>query len=297
MARWDRGPSEPSIPPWFFEAVEAPVTDHTVEVDECDVHYRLWEGSAERPLLLVHGMSAHARWFDFIAPQLTPDHRVAAMDLSGMGDSDYRYEYSIDGYAEELKAVCDDAGFDERVVIAAHSFGGLVALTAVNRWPERFRELILLDSGVRHPDEEEPDRPPMGGAGKVYPDRATAVARFRLQPPQSCDNEYILQYIARQSIMPVEDGGFAWKFDDDLLTSLTGFGDRAEEFRRLRVPLKMIFGADSALYSERSVAYMQSLVSAALQPVPTVMLEGAQHHLFLDQPLTFVEELRALLDH
>ena len=296
MARWDRGPTESSIPPWFFEAVEAPVTDHTVEVDECDVHYRVWEGSKERPLLLLHGMSAHARWFDFIAPQLTPEHHVVAMDLTGMGDSDYRYEYSVDGYADEVLAVCEAAGLDERVVLVAHSFGGLIGLTAANRWPERFAGLVLLDSGVRAPEEEEPNRPPMGGAGKVYPDRATAEARFRLQPPQSCDNEYILQYIARQSIMPVEDGGFAWKFDDDLLTSLTGFGDRTEEFRRLSVPLKMMVGADSALYSKRSVEYMQSLVPEALQPVPTVMLENAQHHLFLDQPQAFVRELKALLD-
>ena len=135
----------------------------------------------------------------------------------------------------------------------------------------------------------------MGGAGKVYPDRATAEARFRLQPPQSCANEFILQYIARQSIMPVEGGGYAWKFDDDLLTSLTGFGDVAAEFRQLTVPLKLMVGADSALYSARSVAYMQSLVPAALQPVPTVTLEEAQHHLFLDQPQAFIRELRTLL--
>ncbi|MEM1432455.1 MAG: alpha/beta hydrolase [Pseudomonadota bacterium] len=294
MARWDRGNTGSSIPEWFFEAVEAPVTDHAVEVEECDVHYRLWEGNPAQPLLLIHGMSAHARWFDFIAPQLTPDYRVAAMDLTGMGDSDYRYEYTGDTYAEEVRAVCDAAGFDERVVIVAHSFGGRVALKAVNRWPERFAGLVLLDSGLRHPDEPEPDRPPIGGSGQLYPDRASGEARFRLAPPQPCANEYVLQYIAKQSLMPI-DGGYAWKFDDDLMASLKGFDSDPDEFRNLTVPLKMMFGADSALYSARSVEYMRSLVPDALQPVPVTLLPDAQHHLFLDQPLAFVEALKALL--
>lgn len=295
MARWDKAAGGKTIPDWFFTAVEAPVADHSVEVDECDVHYRLWEGAPERPLLLIHGMSAHARWFDFIAPQLTPHYRVAAMDLTGMGDSDYRYEYRADTYAEEVKAVCDAAGFDERVVLVAHSFGGRVALHAVNRWPERFAGLVLLDSGLRHPDEPELDRPPMGGSSKVYPDRAAGEARFRLQPPQSCDNEFILQYIARHSLLPV-DGGFAWKFDDDLLTSLTGLDGDPELFRNLTVPLKIMLGANSALYTARSAEYMASLVPQALQPVPVELLPDAQHHLFLDQPLAFLATLKALLE-
>ncbi|MEM9743170.1 MAG: alpha/beta hydrolase [Pseudomonadota bacterium] len=295
MARWDKGTTASTIPDWFFEAVEAPVTDHTVEVEECDVHYRLWEGSSDRPLLLIHGMSAHAHWFDFIAPQLTPEYRVAAMDLTGMGDSDYRYEYTADSYAEEVRAVCDAAALDERVILVAHSFGGRIALKAVKRWPDRFAGLVLLDSGLRHPDEPDPQRPPMAGSSKVYPDRASAEARFRLQPPQSCDNGYILEYIARHSIMAVEGGGFAWKFDEDLFGSLKGLDGSADDFRNLAVPLKMMFGADSALFSERSVEYMQSLVPEAQRPVPVVMLPDAQHHLFLDQPRAFVAALRDLL--
>lgn len=292
MARWDKA-APTSIPEWFFEAVESPVSDHSVEVEDCDVHYRVWEGNRDQPLLLVHGMNAHSRWWDFIAPQLTPEYHVVALDLTGMGDSDYRYEYTGDTFSEELRAVADAAGLNERTVLVAHSFGGRVALRAAARWPERFAALVMLDSGIRAPDEPELERPQMGG-GKLYPSREVAEARFRLQPPQPCDNAYVLQYIARNSLMPV-DGGFAWKFDDDLRDSLKGLDDAEDDFRRLALPLAMIYGANSALFTARSMEYMASLVPETLQPVSITALEDAQHHLFLDQPLAFLDMLRERL--
>ncbi len=290
MARWDRD-AGPSIPDWFFEAVETEYATRSVEVDECDVVYQLW-GDEDKPgILLIHGMNAHSRWWDFIAPQLLDDYRVAAMNLTGMGDSDYRYEYDGATYAQEIRAVCDDAGFDQRAALVAHSFGGHMAVKAAGLFPERFGALVLVDSGIRHPDEPVPDRPAMGGRAKVYPDRETALGRFRVQPPQSCENAYILEYIARHSLMPV-DGGWAWKFDEDLPSTLKDVERTPEDYRRLNVPTGLIYGAQSELFSARTEAYMRELIP---QEFPAVALSEAQHHLFLDQPLAFVAELKRML--
>ncbi|MBX3705288.1 MAG: alpha/beta hydrolase [Pseudomonadales bacterium] len=293
MARWDREPSKPSIPDWFFTAVETPSEERRVEVDDCDVVYQRWDAPAgARPVLLIHGMNAHSHWWDFIAPQLAPEYRCAAMNLTGMGDSDYRYEYTGTTYAEEIRAVCDHAGFGNDVVVVAHSFGGYMAVKAANLFPERFGGLILVDSGIRHPDEPVPERPQMGGRAKTYPDRETALARFRLQPPQSCENTYILEYIARHSLVPVDGGGWAWKFDEDLPDSLKDVMRTADEYRSLRLPLGLIYGADSALFSARTVEYMRELIP---QDFPAVAIDDAQHHVFLDQPLAFVAALRDML--
>ncbi|MEZ5557194.1 MAG: alpha/beta hydrolase [Pseudomonadales bacterium] len=299
MARWEQsGSGSSTIPEWFFEAVETPYEERTVEVDECDVAYQLWERRADAepghaPLLLIHGMNAHSHWWDFIAPQLTDRHRCAAMNLTGMGDSDYRYQYDAATYAAEIRAVCDDAGFGDDVVVVGHSFGGYMAVKAMNLFPDRFGALILVDSGIRHPDEPVPDRPSMGGRAKVYPDRETALGRFRLQPPQPCANEYILQYIARNSLLPVDDGGWAWKFDEDLPGSLKDVMRTADDYRNLRVKLGVIYGADSELFSKRSLEYMRELIP---QDFPAAAIDNAQHHVFLDQPLAFVAALRKMLE-
>jgi pimeloyl-ACP methyl ester carboxylesterase len=294
MARWDREPSKSSIPDWFFEAVETPYDERRVEVDECDVVYQIWDKAPAdaRPVLLIHGMNAHSHWWDFIAPQLLPEYRCAAMNLTGMGDSDYRYEYVGTTYAEEIRAVCDDAGFGNDVIVVAHSFGGYMAVKAANLFPDRFGGLILVDSGIRHPDDPPPEQTRMGGRAKAYPDKETALARFRLQPPQSCENTYILEYIARHSLIPVDGGGWAWKFDEDLPDSLKDVMRTADEYRSLKLPLGLIYGKDSALFSARTLDYMRELIP---QDFPAVAIENAQHHVFLDQPLAFVAALRDML--
>jgi len=292
MARWDRGESSESIPDWFWQAVETEPETRSVEVDECDVAYRFYPSPGKPGMLLIHGMNAHSRWWDFIAPQLLDEYEIAAMDLTGMGDSDYRYEYDTDTFAAEIKAVLDHAGFDNDCIVVAHSFGGYMAVRAANEYAGRFGALILVDSGIRHPDDPPPDKPLMGGGrGKTYPDRETALMRFRLQPPQPCDNEYIVQYIARNSLMPVDGGGWAWKFDEDLMTTLKDGERQPEEYANLQLKLGLIYGDDSELFSQNTLAYMRELIP---QDFPAVGIENGQHHVFLDQPLAFIDALRSM---
>ena len=288
MARWDKEGNRESLPDWFWEAIDVEPVTKTVEVDECDVSYRHYEAIGKPGMLLIHGMNAHSRWWEFIAPQLLDRYQVAAMDLTGMGDSDYRYEYSSNTYADEILAVLDDAKFGTDSIVVAHSFGGYMAVRAANKAPDRFKALVMVDSGIRHPDDPVPEQIWMSGArSKIYPDKETALNRFRVQPPQPCDNEFLLQYIERNSLMPV-DGGWTWKFDEDLLTSLTDAERKPEEFQALTTTLGVIFGADSELFSRRTLEYMQELI-----PEPFLIKEiaNAQHHLFLDQPQAFVESL------
>jgi pimeloyl-ACP methyl ester carboxylesterase len=169
-----------------------------------------------------------------------------------------------------------------------------MAVKAVELFPERFGGLILVDSGIRHPDEPPPDRPTMmmGGQAKAYPDKRTALGRFRLQPPQPCENQYILEYIARHSLMPVDGGGWAWKFDDDLPVSMKGGERLPEEYMSLKIPFGLIYGAESELFSRMTLEYMQELIA---QEFPAVAVAGAQHHVFLDKPLEFIDSLRDML--
>ena len=77
-------------PRWFRDAINTPYDEDVVEVDGCPIHYLRW-GDRERPgLVLVHGGAAHAHWWSFVAPQLTNNYHVVALDLSGHGDSGRR---------------------------------------------------------------------------------------------------------------------------------------------------------------------------------------------------------------
>src|SRR5258708_29616102 len=103
--------SPPAAPSWFEEALASKPESAFVEVDRARVHYLRWGERSKSGLLLVHGNAAHAHWWDFIAPYLARDYNVAAMDLSGMGDSDWRGGgYALEIFAPAGNAVCEGAG-------------------------------------------------------------------------------------------------------------------------------------------------------------------------------------------
>lgn len=278
-------------PEWFWEAVDQTPQSSFVTLDDVDLHYLSWGGDNTQGLMLVHGHNAHAHWWDFIAPNFSNDYHVVAPDLSGMGDSDHRDEYSADLYADELKAVADAANLGPETWLVAHSFGGLMAIRTMARHPDRFKGLVLLDSGIKHPDDETPKGPERWSNPKVYPDLDIARSRFRLQPPQTCEHEFLVNHIARHSIDAIDEG-FVWKFDEELNTRMKATGDLAEDFTGISSPLSLIYGADSASFSRKSADHMVDLNPR----VRVHALAEAQHHLFLDQPLEFVALLRQELN-
>ncbi|MFT7256982.1 MAG: pimeloyl-ACP methyl ester carboxylesterase, partial [Candidatus Azotimanducaceae bacterium] len=81
-------------PDWFWSAIEVESTARKVEIAGSDVSYLSWSEPGNPGLLFVHGHNAHAHWWDFVAPSFKDNYQVAAVDLSGMGDSDHRDNYS-----------------------------------------------------------------------------------------------------------------------------------------------------------------------------------------------------------
>ncbi len=58
--------------------------DNTISVRGLSFHYRDW-GSQGRDLLLLHGLSSNARFWDLAVPHLAGAFRVLALDQRGHG--------------------------------------------------------------------------------------------------------------------------------------------------------------------------------------------------------------------
>jgi len=282
-------------PGWFTRALETPYEDRTVVVQGAAIHYLYWSrGEGEKPgLVFVHGNGAHAHWWTFLAPFFLEHYRVAALDLSGAGDSGRRDRYSPAQFAAEVAGVADDAGFGNDTVVVGHSFGGFVTLKTGLLHCDQLTGIVLVDSAVRPPDfkwERDPRRSPIKPK-RVYPTFEEALGRFRLMPPQDCRNQYILDYIGRYSLLKA-DTGWTWKFDDGLFRKMD-FGDNMhEDLAALKCRVGVIYGEDSYLFTQDIADYMFKVLD---ESVPFVGIPDAQHHLFLDQPLAFVSALRTLL--
>jgi len=286
-----------AAPLWFQRAIACAKEEHVVNVADCPIHYLLWPAQPQtacgRGLLFVHGGGAHAHWWSFIAPYFARDFRVAAIDLSGMGDSGRRASYGSDLRAQEMRAVIADAALGARPFVIGHSFGGFMTMKFAAAFGEELGGAVIVDSPIRAPEEEaqSPLAPPKWANKKIYPTFEAALARFRLMPPQTCENEFIVEYIVRHSLMPA-DGGWTWKFDGAAMGARR-FGEPFREYlQAARCRAALLFGENSALVSRHTASYMSSLMGAE---APIVEMPEAQHHVMLDQPLAFVAALRMLL--
>ncbi len=287
-----------AAPEWFRWAISRPAEDRFVEVEQCPIHYLLWPNDARpeagRGLLFVHGGGAHANWWRFIAPYFTRDFRVAALDLSGMGDSGRRPLYSSQIRAEEMRGVIADGGLGPHPFVVGHSFGGFMTMKFCAKYGDTIGGAVIVDSPIRSPEEEarNPHRPRVGRNKRIYETFDQALARFRLMPEQACDNSFLVEFIGRHSLMVV-DSGWTWKFDQDVLGARR-FGEPFREYlKAVRCRAALIFGEKSKLVSRDTASYMSSLMGPE---APIVEVPEAQHHVMLDQPLAFVAALRMLLE-
>ncbi|WP_421866284.1 alpha/beta fold hydrolase [Parvibaculum sp.] len=294
-------------PLWFREAIAAPHESRRLTVDGTSIHYLYWgNGDKNRPgLLFVHGNGAHAHWFHFIAPLLSAHYNIASMDLGGMGDSDWRMDYSRDTFAREIGEVALAAGLGPKPVIVGHSFGAFVSLMAAHQYGGKLGGLILCDYTIPRPGERREwflDNPEPRKPTRIYTDYEEAKGRFRLAPPQDCANGFILDYIGPLSLRAVtkgetrgkrtfEETGWTWKFDPSIFNGLAMGNDHAEIYRALACRGAIMFGLASKDYEPEKVDFLREL--APEKPVFTV--PGAQHHIMLDQPHAFATAVGAVM--
>ena len=280
-------------PTWFTRAIDTPFERHQVDVEGCLINYLKWGDETKPGLLLVHGNGAHAQWWSFIAPFLAREYSVVAMDLSGMGDSGRRETYTLELFAKEQIAVCEDAGFfsnDEPPIIVAHSFGGFVTILTGALYGDRLAGTVIVDSPVNPPDRQSGPPAREIRPHRVYATLDEAVSRFRLAPPQPCENLYITDHIARSSVKKVE-GGWTWKFDPQIWRRFD-IGDIPGCLKKTKCRIAIMRGEYSVLLPEEIGSYMFDLLGRA---APVIEIPQARHHVMLDQPLAFVAAIRALL--
>jgi pimeloyl-ACP methyl ester carboxylesterase len=106
----------------------------------------LSRGESDRAILLLHGVGGgKGLWEPQLDPLAAAGYRVVAWDMPGYGDSAMVEPYTFETLARALGRLIDHIAPRETILLG-HSMGGMVALEAFARFPERIAGLILSGS-------------------------------------------------------------------------------------------------------------------------------------------------------
>jgi pimeloyl-ACP methyl ester carboxylesterase len=276
---------------WVQRMIDTPGRSGFLTSGEHSTHYLEWgDPTSERVMLLLHGFRGHAHWWDFVAPWFAQDYRVIAIDFTGMGDSSHRSEYTRADFVGQVHAALKMIG-RKAVTLVGHSFGGRIAVFAAHEFAALLQRAVIIDTNIAFADrplrtrfEHRPK--------KVYPDFATACARFRFVPDEPPILPRIMQHLAMHSIKR-QGEGFVWKFDDKPIGKMLGDAvAEGELLREIQLPMDFVAGELSEVVPPALANRIGKALRCGRGPV---VIPTAHHHVPVNQPLALVAALRALL--
>ena len=274
-------------PNWFQSSISEDPRQEIFSHQLGNIKYQAWDRKdAENIIMLIHGTGAHKKWWDPIAPLLNNNFTIFAPDLPGMGESDHRNEYNFEGFSEALIGILHQEKAitsNQKIFLVGHSLGGHVAGFMASEMPEIFNGLVMIDSPIRPPTYDYDKHQSTGPLRKIkyYPDKVSIIKRFRLMPPQDCENGWYLRYIAEHSVFNVEEG-WRWRFDDKLFATLRRLHNYEFKFQ---CPALFIAGGKSLLLESKIMKYIRE---AFKDSMTVEVIEDAAHHVPLDSPLELV---------
>jgi len=276
-----------------------PFIERTAKVNGITLHYLDWgldRGPADAPpVVLLHGITGHARVWDHLAARLVPGRRVLALDQRGHGDSDPAPDddYRVGTMADDVAAFVGSLRLD-RFALLGHSMGGRIAIKYAADHAARLERLVIVDIG---PDIN------LAGLQRVRDMMANAPERIeseewaveyirRANPLQDVD---MLRERVRHGLRRAPDGELTWKYAKGLRDMMReGRRDAVdlwEPLPRIPCPTLIVRGAESDILS----AEVAKQMAERLPDGRVVEIAGAGHTVPADRPEEFVRQIRAFL--
>jgi pimeloyl-ACP methyl ester carboxylesterase len=262
------------------------------------LHYLEWNPSGTRTIVLLHGNTANAWWWEPVARAIAPEYRLIALDQRGHGDSEWvrPLAYSPADYAGDIARFVAHLIIDgDKPVVVGHSMGGLNVLAFARSHPEAARGAMAIDVAVTSSRGRDRYLRRLKGIPVVtYPDLATAKARFRLMPNEGGIAEDVLREIAEKSLARTDEGRWTLKFDRESFLGGDGL-DVLETIQQIRIPTILVRAEHSRIMTAEGAAH----ASASNPNARLITIADAHHHVILEKPdevARMIEAFAASLD-
>jgi esterase len=281
--------------------------DGYAEINGLRLHYMDWgaqgDAAALPPFVLLHGFSAHARYWDSFAAHMHDRYHVYALDQRGHGDSEWAEEYPPESMPSDMAAFVDGLGLD-RFVLMGHSMGGGVAFRYTVEHPERVEKLIIVDSALPNPNRVMAPNPnnsvQRSLAKDMFDSEDEVVAHLMRQSPKASEER--IRQVLPLWFRRTDHGRYTFKFDPALRNRMSGTPEALDRMRRaaeqlrtqvhrITCPTLVLRGGNSDILSpEAAEETVAALPNATLVTIP-----NTGHNIPSDDPRAFREAVKAFL--
>jgi pimeloyl-ACP methyl ester carboxylesterase len=260
------------------------------------LHYVEWGDAMAPPLVLLHGITGHARTWDTLATALADTWHVLALDQRGHGDSDPAPDgdYGVGAMADDLGAFTDALGLPTFALLGL-SMGGRVAMGFAGAHPQRVQRLVIVDIAPDiHPPGMTRIRAMIANAPEAIESEEWAVETAMAANPRADVAE--LRHRIKHALRREPDGTLTWKYARDVREMMRRGGRREpldlwERLTRITCPTLLVRGAESDVLSSE----LAQRVVVALPDGRIVEVPEAGHTVPGDRPIEFVEVVRLFL--
>jgi pimeloyl-ACP methyl ester carboxylesterase len=201
----------------------------------------------EPPVIFIHAFPMTSRMWDPQVEEFQDRYRVIVYDLRGFGFSDQvSGPYTIDTHADDLINVVESLKITNPVVCGL-SMGAYILLRAAEKYPAKFRALILSDTKSEADDN----------AGKIK--RAGQIKQIR-----SGGRNAFIEAFLNNAIAGLTQGGNdqktkAYKFAKDIMSTqkekniasalltLAARTDTTDSLKNINIPVLVLVGEDDKI--------------------------------------------------
>jgi 3-oxoadipate enol-lactonase len=240
---------------------------------------------------LVHAFPLNSQMWVPQTEDLSERRRFIAIDLMGFGSSDAPENpsrYSMDGFADQVKAAIDDSGA-ERVVLCGLSIGGYIAFAFWRRHASTVAALVLADTKAEADDDAARERR-TAQQSRVADEGIDVVADELISGPLLSDatrssKPEVVDRVRRLAKNPA--AGYI-----GALQALKNRPDSTPDLPRIDVPALIVVGENDALTPPAAAERMDLL----LRTSQLTVIPEAGHLSSLEAPASFNAALASFLD-
>lgn len=265
--------------------------DCFITINGLRLHYLDWGTTGKPPFVMLHGGSAYAHWWDFVAPALAEDFHVFALDQRGHGDSEHVHPpaYGTRHYLEDLRQFIIALGL-HKPILMGHSMGGHNSIIYATQHAQELAALILVDTDVAYPEAAVQFLRKLGEKpAKEFDSFAAAISRFQLLPRETYISTEKLHYLASFAFRERSDGKWVAKLDRKTL-----FRDPIDG----RPLLSQITCPTLFVRAEHTPVLSHEKINRLISNLPNgrwVEVKDTYHHVMLDNPDGLVKVVREFL--